>query len=101
MAQTTVLNDRMDHMVMYGMDGWMDGWMNEWMDARDSRVVVAASSAGVTASWGVIGVALTVLSGWHVVGGGLSQVVRAKFGCLWRGHSLPVDFKIIQMYRSK
>ena len=54
----------------------MDGWMDGWMDARDSRVVVAASSAGVTASWGVIGVALTVLSGWHVVGGGLSQFAR-------------------------
>ena len=75
------------------MDGWMDGWMNEWMDARDSRVVVAASSAGVTASWGVIGVALAVLSGWHVVGGGLSQV-RAKNCPFWRGHSLLVDFKI-------
>ena len=73
--------------------------MDGWMDARDSRVVVAASSAGVTASWGVIGVALAVLSGWHVVGGGLSQVVRAKFGCLWRGHSLLVDFKINELGR--
>ena len=65
------------------------------MDARDSRVVVAASSAGVTASWGVIGVALAVLSGWHVVGGGLSQVSREMELFVWRDTLSPlVDFKI-------